>query len=84
LKSQLKATAQLPVLSERTTQVLGHFRSHPATRPRSQKKLVSFLIANQGHKISEADALSIIKNLVEARHISIGEKGAVTYYLEPK
>src|SRR6266478_2644559 len=29
LKSQLKPTAQLPVLSERTTQVLEHFRSHP-------------------------------------------------------
>ena len=82
LKSQSKPTAQPPVLNERTTQVLEHFRKRPATRPRSQKKLVSFLIANHGHKISEAEALNLIENLLQAGHLTIGEKGAVTYLLE--
>jgi len=53
-----------------------------ASLPRSQKKLVSFLIANHGHKISEAEALNLIENLLQAGHLTIGEKGAVTYLLE--
>jgi hypothetical protein len=73
-----------PSPDEREARVLEHLRSHPATRPRTQKKLVSFLIPHLGHKITEADALSLVQALGSAGHLVIGDKGKVTYHLDPK
>jgi len=71
-------------LGERETRVLEHFRKPSATRPRTQKTLVRFLVAYLGHKITEADALSLVQTLVEAGYLLIDDKGKVTYHLEPK
>ena len=83
-KSQPKPKVQPPVLDERAAQVLEHFRKPSATRPRTQKRLVSFLVAYFGRKITEAEALSLVENLRQAGHLTIVEKGAVTYHLEHK
>jgi hypothetical protein len=64
--------------------VLKHFCKPSATRPRSQKTLVRFLIAYLGHKITEAEALSLVEALGQAGHLVIGDKGQVTYHLEPR
>jgi len=69
---------------DRETRVLEHFRKPSATRPRTQKTLVRFLIAYLGHKITEADALSRVEILRQAGHLAIDDKGKVTYHLEPK
>ena len=84
LKSPSKPNAQPPILDEWATQVLEHLRKASATRPRSQKKLVSFLVAHLGHKITEAEALNLVENLRQAGHFAIGEKGTITYHLEHK
>jgi hypothetical protein len=71
-------------VNESETRVLEHFRSHPATRPRTQKTLVRFLVAYLGHKITEADALSLVETLAQAQYLVIGDKSKVTYHLETK
>jgi hypothetical protein len=81
-KVQLRSKSAPDDLSESETRVLEHFRSHPATRPRTQKTLVRFLVAYLGHKITEADALSLVETLGQAGYLIIGDKGKVTYRLE--
>jgi hypothetical protein len=83
-KSASKSKAPVFSLAPQETQVLEHLRKTTTTRPRKEKKLVSFLIAYLGHKITEAEALSIIKNLCRAGHLAIGEKGDVTYHVVGK
>ena len=82
-KSASKSKAQVVSLGERETQVLEHLRKATTTRPRKEKKLLSFLIAYLGHTITETEALTIVKNLGRAGHLTIGEKGAVAYHVEP-
>jgi hypothetical protein len=44
-------------------QILKHLRKPSTTRPRTQKRLVSFLIAHLGHKITEVESLALVENL---------------------
>jgi hypothetical protein len=71
-------------LGERETRVLEHFRKPSATRPRTEKTLVRFLVGYFGRKITETDALNMVEALGQAGHVVIGDKGKVTYDLEPK
>jgi len=80
-KSRTKARTRPPILDERTTRVLEHLRKPASTRPKNRKKLVSFLVAYLGHKITEAEALNVVENLRRAGRLVIGEKGTVTYRL---
>jgi hypothetical protein len=64
--------------------VVERFRSHPAARPRTQKRLVSLLKSQGGHKVTEAEAESLIELLCQDGHLTIGDKGKITYHLEPK
>src|SRR5690348_12508326 len=80
-KSRAKTRTQPAILGERTTQVLEHLRKPASTRPKNRKKLISFLVAYLGHKITEAEALNVVENLRRAGRLAIGEKGAVTYRL---
>ena len=83
-KSQAKHRAQPAILDEQAAQVLEHFRKPSATRPKNKEKLLSFLVAHLGHKITEAEALNLVKHLSQTGHLVIGEKDAVTYHLEAK
>jgi hypothetical protein len=83
-KSTATAKSGATSLNEWETRVLEHFRKSAATRPRTQKRLVSFLVPYLGHKITEDDALSRIETLVQAGHLVIGDKGKVTYHLDSK
>ncbi len=80
-KSPAKPKTQRPVLEEQAIRVLEHLRKPTATHPKNKKKLVSYLVAYLGHKITEADALNLVENLQQGGHIAIGEKGAVVYHL---
>ena len=71
-----------PSLDARVIRIMEHFRRPVATRPRSQEKLVSFLVAHHGRKITELEALSIVVNLRQSGYLTVGEKGRVTYHLE--
>lgn len=69
-------------LEDQVTQVLAHFRSPKTTRPRNREKLVAYLIGHLGHKLTEAEAQSLVERLVAAGHLVIGDKGVVKYQLE--
>ena len=64
-------------------QVLAHWRKPTSTRPRNKKKLVSYLVAHLGHKITEVEALNLVKDLGQAGHLFIDSGGKVVYHLEP-
>lgn len=83
-KVQSKPMSRQPDLDERAAQVLQHFRKPSANRPKNKTKLVSFIIAHLGHKLTEAEALKLVEELRQAGHLVISEKGAVNYYLEKK
>ncbi len=78
-KAQVELNFQSSSLDEWKTRVLKHLRKPSATRPRSQKTLVRFLVAYLGHKITEAEALSLVEALGQDGHLVIDEKGAVSY-----
>lgn len=84
VKSRSKPKAPPPILDERAIRVLEHLRKPSTTRPKNKKRLVSYLVAYLGHKITEAQALNILENLRRAGILAIDEKGAVTYHLESK
>jgi hypothetical protein len=83
-KSQTKPKAQLLILDEWAAQVLTYLRKAATNRPRSEKRLLSYLVGQLGHKITEAEALDLVRYLSKAGHLVIGEKGTVTYHLEPQ
>jgi hypothetical protein len=83
-KPQLKPTSQPAILDEWEVQVLEHLRKPSATRPRNKNKLVSFLVAHLGNKITEADALHLVNYLSQAGLLTLDEKGTVAYHLEQK
>jgi len=84
LKPAAKPRTPRPILDERTIRVLEHLRKPSATHPKNKKKLVSYLVAYLGHKITEAEASSLVERLQHAGHIAIGERGTVTYRLNPR
>jgi len=83
-KAQSKPKSRQPDLDERAAQVLQHFRKPSANRPKNKTRLVSFIIAHLGHKMTEAEAMKLVEELRQAGHLAISEKGAVDYYLETK
>ena len=58
-----------------------------ASRPppvRGPKKTrVSFLINLFGSQITEPEALALVQHISQAGHLTIGDKGKVTYHLTP-
>jgi hypothetical protein len=80
-------TLPLPVNAKGTvgdtalTRVLEHLRSHPINRPKRRKTLVSHLSALLGKQPVEGGIEKLIDELIEASHLAIDAKNAVTYTL---
>ena len=53
----------------------------PTKRQGTKPKLVSYLIAHLGKKITVAEVLRLIGLLGQAGHLVVNDKGAVTYHL---
>lgn len=83
-KPKPQAKGQLSILDEREAQVLEHLRKPATTRPRNQKKLLSFLVAYFGNRITGTEASDLVRYLSQAGYLGIGDKGTVTYHLERK
>lgn len=66
-------------LDERSIRALEHLRDHPKNRPARQATLLRHINNLFGHKISDAEGISIVDALRQAGHITITEKGAVSY-----
>ncbi len=62
--------------------MLEHLRKPTTTRPSTEKKLISYLVAYLGHKITDVQAAGLIKNLSQAGHLAIDAKSKVIYHIE--
>lgn len=82
VKPPPKPKVQSSHWGELEARVLKHLRQPATNRPGSKKRLVSFLIAYLGNKITSEEALQIIELLEQAGHLVIDDKGKVTYHLE--
>lgn len=66
------------------TRVLEHLRKNTNNRPKRKKTLASHLKPLLGTSATEAGVHELIEKLHQAGHLTIGEKGDVTYYLDAK
>jgi hypothetical protein len=66
------------------TRVLEHLRKNTNNRPKRKKTLASHLKPLLGTSATEAGVHELIEKLHQAGRLTIGEKGDVTYYLDPK
>jgi hypothetical protein len=80
-KPQPKPKAR-SLLDEREAHVLEHLGKVTTTRPRNEQKLLSYLVAHFGNKITETEASDLVRYLSQAGHLTIGERGVVTYHLK--
>jgi hypothetical protein len=71
-------------MSVQCGQVLAHLRKTPNARPKSRKKLVSYVVTHLGNGASEIEAEGLIENLSQAGLVVIDSKGAINYSLEEK
>lgn len=76
-KPKTPVPARIP--DDPMVRVLEHLRKPSATHPKNKKRLVSYLVAYFGRKITEADALALVDSLRSAGYIAIDEKGVVSY-----
>ncbi len=72
---------QLPGLDELEIQVLEHWLKPTTTRPRTRTKLVSYLVAHFGKKITQSRALELVNKLSQAGHLVIDDKGTVKHLI---
>lgn len=81
---QGKAAQMKPPASDkedRLDRVVEHLRAHPHNRPRRKTKLISHLTTVLGHKVNEAEVVSVIETLGQLGRLTVDDKGAVTYQL---
>jgi len=64
---------------ELLARVVDHLRKNTGNRPKRKKTLVSHLLAFSGKTATEADIAKLIEELRKAGHISLSDKGAVSY-----
>ena len=70
-----------PPAEDSLTRVLAHLRKNTTNRPKRKTTLASHLLAHLGKNATEAEVALLIETLVQAGHLSIGDKGSVTYNL---
>ncbi len=83
-KPKAAVPALPPVLDDRSLLALGHLRKASPDCPKTLKKLISTLVARLAHGITVEDATAVVDSLSKAGHVSVDEKGRVTYALEPR
>ncbi len=81
-KPEVKPESEPSDMDRWEAQVLEHLRQPTTKRPRTEQKLLSYLVAHLGRKLTETEVLNLIKYLSQAGHLVICEKGMVTYHLK--
>ena len=71
----------VPAMSENALRLLDHFRKNTSNRPRKKKTLIAHAISFLGNKIPPAKAETLVDELTRFGHISINEKGVLSYKL---
>ena len=77
-----KAPQASATLEEQTNCVLEQLRRPTATHPRKKEGLLKQVVNFLGKKITEIEAANIVERLQRDGHVTIDEKGAVTYRLK--
>ena len=80
-KSPATPKTKPPIGDQPLTRALEHLRRRPNSRPKRRKTLVSHLSASLGKQPPEGGIEKLIDELIEAGHIAIDAKNAVTYTL---
>ncbi|CAM3110456.1 PIN domain-containing protein [Rariglobus hedericola] len=70
-----------PPPSDDMTKVLEHLRKNTTNRPKRKTTLTSHLLGHLGKNSTEAAVGKLIAELIQAGHLSIGDKGTVSYSL---
>ena len=70
-------------IQERGNRMLERLRTPTARPPRTKARLLSYLIARLGQKVTDAHAGDLIEYLTQAGHLTIDDKGKVTYHFPP-
>lgn len=73
--------AELVASKDSMTRALEHLRKNVDNRPKKKKTLLSHLKSFLGKDATEKDATSLFSKLLQAKHLSIGEKDAVSYHV---
>lgn len=68
--------------SDSMTKVLEHLRKNTTNRPKKKKTLAGHLLSHLGKNATEAEVTTLIDALVRADHLSIDDKGTVSYHLD--
>ena len=68
-------------VDEQEQRVLENLRKPTTKRPGTRKRLVSYVIAHLGKKITATEAEQLIDLIRQAGHLVIGDNGKVTYHL---
>ena len=66
---------------ELLTRVLERLRKNVTNRPKKKTTLLSHLKSNLGKDATEADAVKLLEMLLQAGHLRIDDKDAVTYHV---
>lgn len=64
---------------EPLNRVLEHLRKNENNRPKKKKTLLSHIKSHLGKDATDAEAANLLDKLQKGRHVSIGEKDAVSY-----
>lgn len=82
-KTPAKPKAQSSNLGALEARVLEFLRKPTTNRPRTKNKLTSHLISHLGKKVAAAEVVRLIETLSQRGQLVIGDKGKVTYHLDP-
>lgn len=76
-----RSTRANTVAKDPYAHVLEHLRQHPRNRPKQEKSLAPHLRSVCGKGTTDAGVQALLTRLIKDRHITITEKGAITYSL---
>jgi hypothetical protein len=71
-----------PAVESMSNLVLAHLRKSSASRPRSRKTLVSYVVTHLGNGTSQGYAESVVEHLSQSGYVAVDPTGTLTYWLE--
>jgi hypothetical protein len=72
--------SELPGPEDLMDRLLAHLRKNVSHRPKKKQALLNHLKSQMGKDATDAAAAAMLKNLA-AKHLTVGDKDAVTYHL---
>jgi hypothetical protein len=73
----------IPAAADPLACVVEHLRKSAKQRPKTKKRLATYLLARLGNATTEAEVAALIESLCKGGLVTVDEKGAVIYHLGP-